>query len=108
MNPLRPILAAALLVAACNAPGCNSPAPPAPLPPDPPEPIEGDAGISPYALACTHLRALGCAEGLRSDCSRAMSRADARHLTIVPVACIAAARSQQDVRDCGGFVKCTP
>lgn len=104
MRPLLILLLAfPLLHAACN---CSGSKPFPPLPPDPPVAPDGGFDLrTEYGLACERLRALGCPEGRHADCDDVMARADARHLTIVPAACIAAAPDRESVRACG-FAKC--
>lgn len=100
------VLCALALVASKCVP---TPGPaPAPAPTPSIAPIGFDAGHVPskYTEACAHLAELGCAEGPAFDCASVMARADARHLTIVPVACLSAAHSKEEVRGCGGFVRC--
>jgi hypothetical protein len=98
------VLLPVLVLGACK---CGS-RPLPPLPPDPPGPL-ADAGFDPstiYGQACARLRALGCPEGAHADCDNVMARADARHLTLVPAACIASAETQANVQACGGFARC--
>lgn len=95
-----------LLHVACNGCSGTQPTPPTPIPPDPIPLADGGAPTDAYSAACAHLRSLGCREGLAADCPRVMRRADAMHLTLVPLACMQAARTAEDARGCGGFVRC--
>lgn len=93
---------------------CKCTATPAPVPPDigPPcagsgcEPLFPDAGppADEFTAACAAVAAAGCAEGSRPDCAAVMQHSV--KITLVPTRCLAAAKTKDDVRDCGGFVKC--
>lgn len=110
MKQLLMIAGAFLL--ACNS--CTSgpvpvtpPAPPAPIIDAGPSPLDG--GPSPVVDpgvrdACANLAHLGCREG-GSMCLVTMQKALTTGLTSVPLDCLVAASSQQDVRACG-FVPC--
>jgi hypothetical protein len=100
-------LGVVLLLAACK---CT--ATPSPVDPSPPcvgsgcNPLFPDAGASrdEFVTACAVLAGLGCPEGQRSDCAAVMQHSTT--VTLVPTSCIAAAKTVDDARACGGFVKC--
>lgn len=103
----RLLIVAALLVSACKCAPMPAPSP-APAPTPSVAPVGFDAGRigPPYNAACENLKELGCVEGAAFDCAAVMQRADATHLTLVPTQCLIVARSKDDARSCGGFVKC--
>lgn len=81
---------------------------PAPAPTPSVAPMGFDAGpiAPPYHAACDNMKELGCPEGAAFDCAAVMARADAVRLTLIPTQCLITARSKDDVRSCGGFVRC--
>ena len=54
--------------------------------------------------ACANLAALGCAEGLHPACISSCQRSPALLGVDIRPACVSAARSKVEVRDCGGGV----
>ena len=106
------IIAFAALALACNscASGSVSPQPPpAPTVVIPDAGPVNDGGPSPVIDpgvrdACANLAYLKCAEG-GSMCLITMQKALVSGITAVPLDCMVAAKTPEDVRDCG-FVPC--
>jgi hypothetical protein len=117
---MRSILIASLLlcgIGACatlngcpdqpaSVPDAGSPAP-APAPVTPPAPTASPPE-DPTTAACAQLAALGCQEGLASNCAVTLRKvADAGvGFGVSQLACLASAASKAAVRGCGPFVAC--
>ena len=98
---MRPIL---VLLAAALVAGCETYVPPRPLPPVVvPEPAD-DVGTA-CALACAHMRELGCSEGNGSvgGAPCALTCVKAHELRFLPLSCWISARTPAEARACGSL-----
>ncbi len=101
------------LLVAVSLAGCPKPSPvpntpdasdagPDPTDADPDELLDGGAPVC--VTACARLRRLGCPEGSPKGgdtCVQTCERAAAKHTVDLKPACVAKAKSQNAVRECG-------
>jgi len=95
MKFLALYLVLALLLTAC---------PPTPSPP----PVDEGDGGAPCAVACQHLRDIGCSDGYGVDggasCEDTCDRVQSSHLTDFHLGCLAGARTTTAAVACGSVL----
>lgn len=100
-------IAILLLVLADAFLACRPPSPPdrPPVPTPPPGAVDGGEGVVALA-ACERLAAIGCPEGLDSDCTYVLESVMRYRLVDFNVGCLRSARTREDVRACSPLVEC--